>query len=196
MQNSIVETLIGAAVIAVAALFLMFAYTSTGSGPVSGYDVIAKFSKADGVNVGTDVRLSGIKVGTVEKLGSMTPEALEALEGIDAEAVNRIQAAINSFYGQEYAEAPQEEEYGEPIVGGNREDAEAAQPVESQAAEEEPAAEENAVAESDEEAAERAASETPPVSSGTMLELAQSITETDTSGRPADETGPEQNPAA
>ena len=135
-------------------------------------------------------------IGTVEKLGSMTPEALEALEGIDAEAVNRIQAAINSFYGQEYAEAPQEEEYGEPIVGGNREDAEAAQPVESQAAEEEPAAEENAVAESDEEAAERAASETPPVSSGTMLELAQSITETDTSGRPADETGPEQNPAA
>jgi N utilization substance protein A len=44
-------------------------------------------------------------IGTVEKLGSMTPEQLEALEGIDAEAVNRIQQAINSFYGQEY-EAP------------------------------------------------------------------------------------------
>ncbi len=41
-------------------------------------------------------------VGTVEKLGSMTPEQLEALEGIDAEAVNSIQLAINSFYGQEY----------------------------------------------------------------------------------------------
>jgi len=47
-------------------------------------------------------------IGTVEKLGSMTPEELEALEGIDAEAVNRIQQAINSFYGQEYTEAPQE----------------------------------------------------------------------------------------
>src|SRR3954470_6717496 len=67
-QNSIVETLIGAAVIAVAALFLVFAYSSTGSGPVSGYDVVAKFNRADGVNIGTDVRLSGIKVGTVQKL--------------------------------------------------------------------------------------------------------------------------------
>ena len=78
MQNSIVETLIGAAVIAVATLFLMFAYTSTGSGPVSGYDVIAKFSKADGVNVGTDVRLSGIKVGTVEKM-SLDPKTYNAV---------------------------------------------------------------------------------------------------------------------
>ena len=43
-------------------------------------------------------------IGTVEKLGSMTPEQLEALEGIDEDAVNRIQQAINSFYGQEYAE--------------------------------------------------------------------------------------------
>ncbi len=42
-------------------------------------------------------------IGTVEKLGSMTPEQLEALEGIDEEAVGRIQQAINSFYGQEYA---------------------------------------------------------------------------------------------
>lgn len=43
-------------------------------------------------------------IGTIEKLGSMTPEQLEQLEGIDEEAVNRIQQAINSFYGQEYSE--------------------------------------------------------------------------------------------
>jgi phospholipid/cholesterol/gamma-HCH transport system substrate-binding protein len=78
MQNSIVETLIGAAVIAVAAFFLFFAYSSTGSGPVSGYDVVAKFNRADGVNVGTDVRLSGIKVGTVEKM-SLDPKTYNAV---------------------------------------------------------------------------------------------------------------------
>ena len=78
MQNSIVETLIGAAVIAVAALFFFFAYSSTGSGPVSGYDVIAKFNRADGVNVGTDVRLSGIKVGTVEKM-ALDPKTYNAV---------------------------------------------------------------------------------------------------------------------
>jgi transcription termination/antitermination protein NusA len=44
-------------------------------------------------------------IGTVERLGSMTPEELEALEGIDADAVNRIQQAINGFYGSEYGEA-------------------------------------------------------------------------------------------
>ena len=77
MQNSIVETLIGAIVIAVAVLFLVFAYTSSGVGPISGgYDVIARFDKADGVNVGTDVRLSGIKVGTVQKL-VVGPENLQ-----------------------------------------------------------------------------------------------------------------------
>ena len=68
MNNSVVETLIGAAVIAVAAFFLAFAYSSTGSAPVSGYDVVAKFNRADGVNVGTDVRLSGIKIGSVSDL--------------------------------------------------------------------------------------------------------------------------------
>ena len=78
MQNSIVETLIGAAVVAVAVLFLAFAYSSTGSGPVSGYEVMAKFNRADGVNVGSDVRLSGIKVGTVSKL-SLDPKTYNAV---------------------------------------------------------------------------------------------------------------------
>src|SRR6266700_906414 len=57
-QNSIVETLIGAAVIAVAVLFLFFAYSSTGAGMVSGYDVVAKFNRADGVNIGTVQKLA------------------------------------------------------------------------------------------------------------------------------------------
>ena len=78
MQNSIVETLIGAAVIAVAAFFFMFAYSSTGSAPVSGYDVMAKFNRADGVNIGTDVRLSGIKVGTVAGM-ALDPKTYSAV---------------------------------------------------------------------------------------------------------------------
>jgi N utilization substance protein A len=65
-------------------------------------------------------------IGTVEKLGSMTPEELEALEGIDEDAVNRIQNAINAFYGQEYAsedaeQAPEEPaaKEGESVPSGN-----------------------------------------------------------------------------
>jgi phospholipid/cholesterol/gamma-HCH transport system substrate-binding protein len=67
-SNSAVETLIGAAVIAIAVAFLTFAYSSTGAGSITGYEVTAKFNRADGVNVGTDVRLSGIKVGTVARM--------------------------------------------------------------------------------------------------------------------------------
>ncbi len=78
MQNSLVETLIGAAVIAIAGVFLFFAYTSTGSGPVSGYDVTAQFNRIDGVAVGTDVRLSGIKIGSVTSL-VLDPKNFEAV---------------------------------------------------------------------------------------------------------------------
>jgi len=65
MQNSIVETLIGAAVLAVAVLFLLFAYSGTGIGGISGYEVTAKFGRINGVTVGSDVRMSGVKIGTV-----------------------------------------------------------------------------------------------------------------------------------
>jgi phospholipid/cholesterol/gamma-HCH transport system substrate-binding protein len=66
--NNTTETLIGGIVVAIAAAFLFFAYTSTGSGNVSGYDVTAKFSSADGIANGTDVRLHGIKIGTVSAM--------------------------------------------------------------------------------------------------------------------------------
>jgi phospholipid/cholesterol/gamma-HCH transport system substrate-binding protein len=77
-NNNTVETLIGAIVIAVAAGFLFFAYTSTGSGSVAGYDVTARFSSADGIANGTDVRLHGIKIGTVSGL-SLDPKTYYAV---------------------------------------------------------------------------------------------------------------------
>ncbi len=68
-------------------------------------------------------------IGTVEKLGGMTPEQLEALEGIDADAVNSIQQAINSFYGQEYTEeqAPEPEAAEETAAAADSEVNEAAE---------------------------------------------------------------------
>jgi phospholipid/cholesterol/gamma-HCH transport system substrate-binding protein len=77
-NNNTVETLIGAIVVAVAAAFLFFAYTSTGSGSVSGYEVKASFSSADGIAPGTDVRLHGIKIGTVTAL-SLDPKTYYAM---------------------------------------------------------------------------------------------------------------------
>jgi phospholipid/cholesterol/gamma-HCH transport system substrate-binding protein len=62
-----VETLVGAAVVALAIGFFFYASKTAGvGGTVSGgYRVTAEFDNAEGINVGTDVRLAGIKIGTV-----------------------------------------------------------------------------------------------------------------------------------
>ena len=65
MHNDTVETIIGAAVVAIAIFFLIFAYRNSDVTGVAGYEVTAKMSRVDGIAVGTDVRMSGIKIGTV-----------------------------------------------------------------------------------------------------------------------------------
>jgi phospholipid/cholesterol/gamma-HCH transport system substrate-binding protein len=68
MGNNTVETIMGAIVVVVAAAFLYFAYTSTSSGSLGGYELTAKMPRVDGLATGTDVRLSGIKIGAVNEL--------------------------------------------------------------------------------------------------------------------------------
>ena len=85
MGRNLIETLMGAVVLVVAGLFLLFAYSSTNVRPVRGYNVTAKFERVDGLSPGADVRLSGIKVGTVvgQKLEPNTYLAVVTLS-IDA----------------------------------------------------------------------------------------------------------------
>ncbi|MFO1123434.1 MAG: outer membrane lipid asymmetry maintenance protein MlaD [Hyphomicrobiales bacterium] len=74
MKSSMVETLIGAAVIAIAAAFFLYAYQASDRGSTaSGYRLVAEFDNAEGVNVGTDVRMAGVKVGTVVDM-TLNPE--------------------------------------------------------------------------------------------------------------------------
>lgn len=81
MQNNTVETLIGAVVVLVAAVFLYFTYTATSSGSVSGYQIKARFAAVDGVSVGTDVRVHGIKVGSVAAL-ELDPKSYMAVASL------------------------------------------------------------------------------------------------------------------
>ena len=67
-ENNLPETIIGAIVVAMAILFIVFAYMRTGSGSLSGYEIQARLPRVDGLGVGTDVRLSGIKIGSVSDL--------------------------------------------------------------------------------------------------------------------------------
>jgi phospholipid/cholesterol/gamma-HCH transport system substrate-binding protein len=63
--GNVIETVMGAVVIAVAAVFLFFAYTASHVGAGSGYKLKAQFSSVDGLNIGSDVSLAGVKIGTV-----------------------------------------------------------------------------------------------------------------------------------
>ena len=65
MSRSLVETLLGAAVLAVAIGFVVFAYSRSGVATVSGYGVSAAFNRVDGIANGSDVRIGGIKIGSV-----------------------------------------------------------------------------------------------------------------------------------
>ncbi len=68
MQKNILETLMGAVVLAVAGSFLFFAYKGSEVQVEDGYALRANFSNISGITLGSDVRIGGIKVGTVTDL--------------------------------------------------------------------------------------------------------------------------------
>ena len=78
MSRNILETLLGAVVLIVAVGFLAFAYSSSQiQQNDDGYELIARFDKVDGLEPGSDVRISGIKVGSVLDQ-SLDPETYRA----------------------------------------------------------------------------------------------------------------------
>lgn len=73
-----VELAAGAGVVAVAAAFLVYAGQFAG-GPrgSANYELSASFRTAEGVAVGTDVRMAGVRIGTVTSL-DLNPETFRA----------------------------------------------------------------------------------------------------------------------
>jgi len=65
MRRNLIETVMGAVVLLVAAFFIVFAYSKVDISSTGGYDISAKFDQVDGILVGSDVRMSGIKIGSV-----------------------------------------------------------------------------------------------------------------------------------
>ncbi|MEM6622395.1 MAG: outer membrane lipid asymmetry maintenance protein MlaD [Pseudomonadota bacterium] len=74
MASNAAETVIGAAVLAVAGGFLVYAAnTADVSVGGAGYELTAEFRKAEGLQTGTDVQVSGVKVGRVSQI-ELNPE--------------------------------------------------------------------------------------------------------------------------
>lgn len=68
MKKNVIETVLGAVVLAVAFLFLAFSYSSANIGSTDGYEVRARFSGIGGLGVGDKVVVSGVKVGKVSRI--------------------------------------------------------------------------------------------------------------------------------
>ena len=78
MSENTTEVIVGGVVLAAAVGFLIYAGQMTGvTATQSEYELTASFRSADGVDVGTDVRLAGVKVGRVSSV-ELDPETFRA----------------------------------------------------------------------------------------------------------------------
>ncbi|HXI86722.1 MAG TPA: outer membrane lipid asymmetry maintenance protein MlaD [Parvularculaceae bacterium] len=76
------ETIVGAIVLAVAAVFLVYAYGASGKSISQGaYRLEAVFGQVAGITVGSDVTIAGVKIGTVAT-DALDPKTYEARLGL------------------------------------------------------------------------------------------------------------------
>ena len=81
MARKLPELLTGFAVIIVAAVFLVYALSESGTVTTGGYPLLAQFSSIGGLTVGADVKIGGVVVGHVadERLDPNTYAAIVRL---------------------------------------------------------------------------------------------------------------------
>ena len=142
-----------------------------------------------GLGEATAEKLLEAGISTVEKLGSMTPEELQEIPGVEDELVEKIQLAVNNYYGQfETAEGgPAEAEASETV------------PPEELAAESPAPETEGVPAESGPEAEEQSPETEPALgeAAGGPEASEPGVLEPERAAAPeAPETGPNHEPAA
>jgi len=111
MSENLTEVIVGGVVLAVAAGFLAYAGKVTGvsAGAKSTYEMSASFRSADGIDVGTDVRLAGVKVGRVTQfeLDTTTFRAetrFTVLNGIELPDDSAVAISSEGLLGGNYVE--------------------------------------------------------------------------------------------
>ncbi len=108
MASNTVEALIGGVVLAAAGGFLVYAANTAEIGGIgSGYELVAKFRKAEGLSPGGDVRISGVKVGSVSTM-ALDPKSYRAVvtlairEGVQIPEDTAARITSSSLLGDNY----------------------------------------------------------------------------------------------
>lgn len=107
-MRNIIETITGAAVLAVAVWFITYFYNNVNpAGIAGGYVLKAKFEQADGVGIGTAVKIGGVKIGVVSKqsLDTSTYQAvldLSIKNDIHIPTDSSIKVASEGLIGEKY----------------------------------------------------------------------------------------------
>lgn len=102
MRENTTEVVVGAAVLAAALSFLWVLVGVTGlGGKAAGLELQANFRSAEGVTVGTEIRLAGVSIGTVSdldlNLDTYRAEATFAID--DGVAIPNDSAAVVASEG-------------------------------------------------------------------------------------------------
>ena len=109
MSRSLVESLVGALVLAVAIVVILVVFQSSDTQRVAGYQLTARFDNAEGLASGTDIRLAGIKIGTVASQ-RVDPETFQAAvvfnidSGIALPADSRARVVPDGLLGGTFIE--------------------------------------------------------------------------------------------
>ncbi|MBE2278611.1 MAG: outer membrane lipid asymmetry maintenance protein MlaD [Rhodobacteraceae bacterium] len=110
MSHSAAEVLAGAAVLAVAAGFAIYAAGASGlGGGAATYPLVASFRSIEGISEGADVRLAGVKVGTLRDI-RLNPQTyfadttIDMTQGVELPADSAILISQDGLLGGSYVE--------------------------------------------------------------------------------------------
>lgn len=110
MSQNKTEVIVGGAVLALAIGFGVYAAQIAGvGGGGAGYPLSASFRSADGVSLGTDVRMAGVKVGTVTGI-DLDPQTFRAVttftvqNGIEVPDDSSVVISSEGLLGGNYVE--------------------------------------------------------------------------------------------
>lgn len=109
MRNNSFETLIGALVILICILFIALSIKVSGSRQKlsSSYTVIAEFDNAEGLNIGSDIKISGVKVGNISNIelnkeNYKAKTTLKIVNGLEVPADSVFKISTSGLIGNKF----------------------------------------------------------------------------------------------